>query len=113
MDSTMNWQHANRWSACRALCWLALSNVVASVLAIMTMALRPAVARPQRTTALLLLGSLACLAMALATQLPSEIRLLCGMLGALGLLISGVAGAHLDAKASAMNSMPDDTWNSP
>ncbi len=113
MGITMNWQHANRWCAGWALCLQACLSVVASVLAVIAMALRPATAGPQRATALLLLGSLVCVAMALAWRLPSEVRLTCGMLGAVGLLVSGVAGAHLDAKASVTNRTPDDSWNMP
>lgn len=113
MGVTMNWQHANRWCAGRALCLQACLRVVASVLAVISMALRPATEKPQRLTALLLLGSLACVAMALVGQVPSEVRLACGMLGAIGLLISGVAGAYLDAKTSVTDRTPDDSWNRP
>lgn len=113
MGITMNWQHANRWCAGWALCLEACLSVVASVLAVIAMALRPATAKPQRVTALLLLGSLACVAVALAGRLPSEVRLAFGMFGAIGLLISGVAGACLDAKASITSTTPDDSWNRP
>jgi hypothetical protein len=113
MDISMSWQHANRWRAGRALCLRAGVSVIASVLSVVSTALRPATAGPQRATALLLLTSLASVAMAMTARLPGELRIVCGVCGAIGLLVSGVAGAYLDTTTQVTHTSPDDSWNVP
>ncbi len=83
------------------LCCRAISRVATALLVLLKNALRPTTERSHRLTALLLLASVALLGLGVfvGTQLSTVLAALICLVGAMGLLVSGFAGTHLDATA--------------
>lgn len=105
-EARMVAKEAGPLKAFAVLCGRSLGRIGVALLLLVKNAARPTTERSHRVVALLLLASIAMLGLGafVGTQLSTAATLTLCLLGAVGLLISGLAGSQLDA--TAHNSRP-------